>query len=106
MESQIETGERLPWKQPAIEIRDHFLSKMQSMATRFVDDEIAIIDETEIEISENIDEIELKRLLNTREYAAAFFLSRRLMTRGEGWAESNLELAQNGLDSDDNVHIP
>ena len=106
MESQIETGERLPWKQPEIEIRDQFLSKMQSLATRFVDDEVDIEDESVIEISENIDELELKRLLATREFAAAFFLSRRLITRGELWAETYLELAQNGLDSDDNVHIP
>ena len=106
MESQIETGERLPWKQPTIDIRDQFLSKMQSLATRFVSEEDEIIEERVTEISENIDELELKRLLAAREYAAAFFLSRRLMTRGEAWAETYLDLANNGLNSDDDVHIP
>ena len=106
MESQIETGERLPWKQPTIDIRDQFLSKMQSLATRFVSEEDEIIEERVTEISENIDELELKRLLAGREYAAAFFLSRRLMTRGEAWAETYLDLANNGLNSDDDVHIP
>ena len=69
-------------------------------------EEDGIIEERVTEISENNDELELKRLLAGREYAAAFFLSRRLMTRGEAWAETYLDLANNGLNSDDDVHIP
>ena len=67
----------------------------------------ASIDHKEVvDVSVNIDEVELKRLLGDGEFAAAFFLSRRLLTRGELWAEPYLEQAQNGLDSDDDVHIP
>ena len=106
MESQIQTGERLPWNQPSIEIRDQFLSKMQSLATRFVTEEVEISQEDIIEAPMNIDEDELSKLLDIGEYAAAFFLSRRLLTRGEHWAETYLEQAQKGLDSDDDIHIP
>ncbi|MDP7329226.1 MAG: hypothetical protein QF612_05215 [Candidatus Thalassarchaeaceae archaeon] len=106
MESQIQTGERLPWKQPSIEIRDQFLSKMQSLATQFDVDDVEQIDDEVADVSINLDEDNLKRLLGEGEFAAAFFLSRRLLTRGEMWAEPYLEQAQNGLDSDDDVHIP
>ena len=107
MESQIQTGERLPWKQPTIEIRDQFLSKMQTLATRFIEGEMDEIVESEIvESSENIDEVELKKLLDAGEYAGAFFMSRRLITRGEEWAKKYLDLAHDGLDSDDDVTIP
>jgi hypothetical protein len=106
METQIQTGERLPWNQPSIEIRDQFLSKMQSLATRFVTEEVEIPQEDINEVTKNLDEVELKKLLNKGEYAAAFFLSRRLLTRGELWVETYLEQAQKGLDSDDNIHIP
>ena len=106
MESQIQTGERLPWKQPSIEIRDQFLSKMQSLATQFDVDDVEQIDDAVVDVSINLDEDNLKRLLGEGEFAAAFFLSRRLLTRGEMWAEPYLEQAQNGLDSDDDVHIP
>ena len=106
MESQIQTGERLPWKQPSIEIRVQFLSKMQSLATQFDVDDVEQIDDEVVDVSINLDEDNLKRLLGEGEFAAAFFLSRRLLTRGEMWAEPYLEQAQNGLDSDDDVHIP
>ena len=106
MESQIQTGERLPWKQPSIEIRDQFLSKMQSLATQFDVDDVEQIEDHVADVSINLDEDNLKRLLGEGEFAAAFFLSRRLLTRGEMWAEPYLEQAQNGLDSDDDVHIP
>jgi hypothetical protein len=106
MESQIQTGERLPWKQPSIEIRDQFLSKMQSLATQFDVDDVEQIEDDVADVSINLDEDNLKRLLDEGEFAAAFFLSRRLLTRGEMWAQPYLEQAQNGLDSDDDVHIP
>ena len=102
----METGERLPWKQPSIEIRDEFLGKMQSLSTRFDSDVADIVEEALIEETVNIDENELKRLLGGGEFAAAFFLSRRLLTRGEQWAEPYLEQAQNGLQSGDDVQIP
>ena len=102
----METGKRLPWKQPSIEIRDEFLSKMQSLSTRFESELSEIVDESPIDDPVNLDENELKRLLNAGEFAAAFFLSRRLLTRGEQWAEPYLLQAQNGLESDDDIRIP
>ena len=106
MEVQMDTGDRLPWKQPSIEIRDEFLMKMQSLSTRFESELPEIVEESPIEDPVNLDENELKRLLNAGEFAAAFFLSRRLLTRGEQWVEPYLEQAQNGLESDDNIRIP
>ena len=106
MEMQIETGERMPWKQPSIEIREQFLTKMQALASRFDSVESATIDDIEDTETVNLDEIELSRLLNDKEFAAAFFMSRRLVTRGEMWAESYLQKAQSGLDSADDVEIP
>jgi len=102
----METGKRLPWKQPSIEIRDQFLSKMQSLSTRFDTVASDIDEEPSIEESVNLDEDELERLLSDGEFAAAFFLSRRLLTRGEEWAQQYLEDAQAGLESDDDVRIP
>jgi len=106
MEVQMETGQRLPWSPPSIEVRDDFLAKMQSLASRFVqpapDSQIEVVSET----AENQDEIELKRLLDVEEYATAFFMARRLLTRGEDWAQSYLLQSQQGLEAGDDVQIP
>lgn len=102
----METGKRLPWSPPSIDIRDDFLSKMQSLASRFVLPESESQIEIESESSENQDEIELKRLLSENEYAAAFFMSRRLLTRGEEWAQPYLLQSQQGLEAGDDVQIP
>ena len=106
MEVQMETGKRIPWKQPSIEIRDQFLGKMQELASRFeiAPDEVVI--ETPNIPSQNTDEIEINRLLDSGEFSAAFFLTRRLLTRGEQWAEEYLDRAKLGLDSSDELHIP
>ena len=102
----METGQRLPWSPPTIEVRDDFLAKMQSLASRFVqpapDSQIDVV----TEITENQDEIELKRLLDVEEYATAFFMARRLLTRGEEWAQSYLLQSQQGLEAGDDVQIP
>ncbi|MDG1525360.1 MAG: hypothetical protein P8Q90_04760 [Candidatus Thalassarchaeaceae archaeon] len=106
MEVRMETGERLPWKQPTIEIRDQFLGKMQDLASRFTTNiEDGHTDEY-IETVVNEDEIELIRLIDNSEFSTAFFLSRRLLTRGENWAEKYFEISQKGLQTGDDVHIP
>ena len=102
----METGKRLPWSQPSIDVRDQFLSKMQTLANRFMPVEQDTIELEVDEITENEDELELIDLLDKGEFASAFFLSRRLITRGETWAESYLVQAQEGLSADDNVSIP
>lgn len=106
MEVQMETGQRLPWSPPSIEVRDDFLSKMQSLASRFVQPAPDSQIEVETETAENQDEIELKRLLDVEEYATAFFMARRLLTRGEEWAQPYLLQSQQGLEAGDDVQIP
>ena len=79
---------------------------MQSLASRFIDSLEEIQEEEEEDISVNKDEIELENLLAGEEFSAAFFLARRLVSRGEDWANTYLEQAQTGLDSQDDLHIP
>ena len=106
MEVQMETGKRLPWKQPPIDVRDQFLVKMQKLSSRFVQP-VAVENQPKVdENTSNIDEIELSRLLNSGEFSTAVFLSRRLLTRGEEWVAPYLQRAQEGLDSEDDIHIP
>ena len=62
--------------------------------------------ETVEQVDENQDEVKLQQLLDAGEYATAFFMSRRLITRGEQWVEKYLIQAQLGLESDDDVQIP
>ena len=106
MAVQMETGKRLPWSQPSIEIRDQFLTKMQTLADRFLPDSQDTLKHEIEEVTDNQDELDLIELLSKREFASAFFLSRRLITRGEVWAESYLVQAQDGLSAEDNVNIP
>ena len=107
METQLETGKKLPWSQPTIEVRTQFLEKMQKLSSRYMPPSVETVSESnDDEAAENTDEIELKRLVDANEYAAAFFLARRLVTRGESWANPYLEKASLGLESDDEVEIP
>ena len=106
MEARLDSGTRLPWSKPSIDVRDQFLERMQSLASRFIDSPEEIQEEEEEEISVNKDEIELENLLASEEFSAAFFLARRLVSRGEDWANTYLEQAQTGLDSQDDLHIP
>ncbi len=106
MEVQMETGQRLPWKPPSIDARDDFLTKMESLASRFTEPITELPVHIEEQGLENQDEAELLRLLDAGEYSTAFFMSRRLITRGEEWAENYLLQAQEGLQSGDDIQIP
>ena len=89
------------WSAPDQDAREQFLTKMQSLALRVSLPEIH--PETEGDDEEekvNEDERELERLLDTGEAAAAFFLARRLVTRGESWASEWLERASTQLQDD------
>ena len=89
------------WSAPDQDAREQFLTKMQSLALRVSLPEIH--PETEDDDEEekvNEDERELERLLDTGEAAAAFFLARRLVTRGESWASEWLERASTQLQDD------
>ena len=106
IENRFETLKSTPWSQPSIQARDDFLQRMQTLALEFT--ETTEIIETVIEeVTEtNNEELELQSLLNRGDFSAAFFYSRRLVTRGEDWAMQYMELAKSGLDSDDEVVIP
>ena len=89
------------WSAPDQDSREQFLTKMQSLALRV--SHPVIHPETEDDDEEekvNEDERELERLLDTGEAAAAFFLARRLVTRGESWASEWLERASTQLQDD------
>ena len=89
------------WSAPDQDAREQFLTKMQSLALRV--SHPVIHPETEDDDEEekvNEDERELERLLDTGEAAAAFFLARRLVTRGESWASEWLERASAQLQDD------
>jgi len=45
--------------------------------------------------------LELQKFLSGQDYAAAFFLARRLVATGEEWASSYLEQARSGLEIGD-----
>ena len=106
MQAQLDSTERLPWKKPTLEARDDFLHRMQKLATTYEKVGRENIVHTELDVSVNEDEEHLKLLLKDGNYSAAFFLARRIVTRGEDWADSYLNEAQIGLDISDNVEIP
>ena len=106
IEKRFETLKSTPWSQPSIQARDDFLQRMQTLALEFTET-TEIIESVIEEVAEtNNVELELQSLLNRGEFSAAFFYSRRLVTRGEDWAMQYMELAKSGLDSDDEVVIP
>ena len=79
---------------------------MQSLALEFAGiepfEEIPEVDDVDL----NPDELQLQTMLHNGQHSAAFFLSRRLVTRGEDWATQYMEQAKTGLDQDDEVIIP
>jgi hypothetical protein len=81
------------WSAPDQDAREQFLTKMQSLALKVSPPPIqAATGDDEEEVEEvREDEQELARLLDAGETAAAFFLARRLVTRGESWAGEWLE---------------
>ena len=107
MEAQLDTTERLPWKKPSVEVRDDFLHRMQKLASTYSTDiQDTNLNSDQVEESVNEDEDHLISLLKEGNYSAAFFLARRIVTRGEDWADSYLKEAKIGLENRDNVEIP
>ncbi len=106
IELRFETLKSTPWTQPTIQARDQFLQRMQSLALEFV--ETAPIEDIVVENQDDLnpEELQLQAMLNNGQHSAAFFLSRRLVTRGEDWAIEYMQQAKSGLDQDDEVIIP
>lgn len=107
MEARLDDGEKRAWSAPPVADRAAFLEKMTRLALR-VQEPSPSTEEVEQDIEEKVDQdkVELEALLEKGEWQAAFFLARRLITRGEDWATEYLERAQTGLESQDEVHIP
>lgn len=106
IQKRFETLKSTPWSQPSIQARDDFLQRMQTLALEFNEPRAKIETVVKDVVETNNEELELQSLLNREEFSAAFFYSRRLVTRGEDWAKQYMDLAKSGLDSDDEVLIP
>lgn len=96
------------WSEPSKDIRSDFLQRMQSLALTLenrikADETIAEIEQIDSEVSIesvkiNPDQVELEKLIEEKDFAAAFFLARRLVTLGEEWAEEYLVQARKDLE--------
>ena len=107
MEVQLDTTEKLPWKKPTVEARDEFLLRMQKLATTYSTDiEDSNLAYDQLDETVNEDENLLNSLLKEGNFSAAFFLARRIVTRGEDWADPYLDEAKIGLENRDNIEIP
>jgi len=85
------------WNAPDLVRREEFLARMESLARRLGEPVSEVQKREEIE-SKPDEKSELLQLLESSEYQAAFFLARRIMSRGEDWAEEYLLRAKEGLD--------
>ena len=99
------------WKSPGLDTRSEFLLRMQELAESVSSDDSDSADEAETGVDEgegedgiekiDSDELELQKFLSGQDYAAAFFLARRLVATGEAWASQYLEQARSGLEISD-----
>jgi tetratricopeptide (TPR) repeat protein len=106
-ERLIKRLEGKAWSEPGTNIRSNFLQRMQSLASTLESKTIAaqqaqqgstIVAEEKVEERINPDLVELEKLLVAKDFAAAFFFARRLLTLGEKWAQEYLDKARQGLD--------
>lgn len=92
------------WSEPDSDQRSDFLDRMQSLAASVATkpdlEEGSQEEGQHDEKRQDVDEVELKRLMANSDYAEAFFLARRLLTGGEDWAEAYLSEAKLGLQGD------
>ena len=85
------------WKAPSADTREMFLERMEALAMKVATPDEELAQPTEEQPRESDDEEKLRTLLEAKEFAAAFFLARRLVTAGETWAQPYLEQAQLNL---------
>ena len=106
MDSRLDNGEKIPWSVPTIEVRDQFLLRMESLSSRIAPEQIIAEQEVEEIDDVDVDEQIILNHLGDGNYAAAFFHARRLIARGEQWAEKYLDVAKTGLSDSASVNIP
>jgi hypothetical protein len=86
------------WNAPDLIRREEFLARMENLARRRGKPSTEVEQRLEEFESKKDEKSELIQLLKSSEYQAAFFLARRIISRGEDWAEEYLLLAKEGLD--------
>jgi len=91
---RMDGAEKTPWSGPKLEHRTAFLEQMEQLNLRVrqdVDEPVVIESEDEEKEVIHSDEAKIKLLIQSNNISEAFFLARRLVASGEGWAETYLE---------------
>ncbi len=96
--TSMDGGESQPWNGPELKHRTAFLEQMESLTRRVRTVELIDSDEPVSEMTEAFvhpDKAKLDVLIDSKNISEAFFLARRLVASGEGWADSYLEKCRN-----------
>lgn len=99
LKGNMDGEEKKPWSGPSIDHRKAFLDGMQSLTERISTppEPIEPAEEDSKESPVNPDEAKLANLMEQGDFQAAFFLARRLLASGEGWAEEWLAQIQSQM---------
>ncbi|MDP6905934.1 MAG: hypothetical protein QF440_00775 [Candidatus Thalassarchaeaceae archaeon] len=108
MQERLDSGRQIPWSSPSVNARDEFLTRMEELALNVSaqPEPVVVVEILEEGVEINAEEDELISVINSGNHSAAFFLARRLVSRGESWAEPYLEKAKILLEGSDEVNIP
>jgi len=90
------------WSAPSVDVRVEFNKRMGALADRLSGTKQHPPVELDVEVEEipSYDKSELDKMFEEEEYQAAFFLSRKLISQGEGWALDYFENAKKLLIED------
>jgi tetratricopeptide (TPR) repeat protein len=97
LKGEMDGEDKIPWSGPSIEHREGFLQGMQQLTDRISEsppEEEPTVAVEEPSLASHPDELKLEALIQQGNTQAAFFLARRLVAGGEGWAVPWLERIQ------------
>ncbi len=99
LKGNMDGEEKKPWSGPSIDHRKAFLDGMQSLTERISSpaEPIQPAEENSEENQVHPDEAKLANLIEQGDLQSAFFLARRLLASGEGWAEEWLVQIQSQM---------
>ncbi len=99
LKGNMDGKEKKPWSGPSIDHRKAFLDGMQSLTERISApaEPIQPAEEDSEKSTAHPDEAKLANLMEQGDLQAAFFLARRLLASGEGWAEEWLAQIQSQM---------
>ncbi|MBH34430.1 MAG: hypothetical protein CMB74_03160 [Euryarchaeota archaeon] len=99
LKGNMDGEEKKPWSGPSIDHRKAFLEGMQSLTERISSpaEPIQPAEENSEENQVHPDEAKLANLIEQGDLQSAFFLARRLLASGEGWAEDWLVQIQSQM---------